>query len=116
MKWIPVFLIRKVSWLTITRTDNTGEGGAMCKVVTGAFVAALMIGITSTTAAQSVQCSSRPDQAFGGVATSRVGTGVLFKTRGLAVDADGAPNSYRVDGKGLSNTCDGVAGMLTGSA
>jgi hypothetical protein len=26
----------------------------------------------------------------------------------LKVDADGAPNSYRLDGKGLSYTCDGV--------
>ena len=33
---------------------------------------------------------------------------------GLAVDADGAPNSYRVDGKGLSYTCDGVFAIVGG--
>lgn len=35
---------------------------------------------------------------------------------GLAVDADGAPNSYRVDGKGLSYTCDGVFAVIDGVA
>ena len=32
----------------------------------------------------------------------------------LAVDADGAPDSYRVDGKGLSYTCDGVFAIVAG--
>ncbi len=35
-------------------------------------------------------------------------------TPGLAVDADGAPDSYRVDGKGLSLTCDGVFAVVNG--
>jgi hypothetical protein len=35
-------------------------------------------------------------------------------TLGLAVDADGAPDSYRVDGRGLSNTCDGVFAIVDG--
>jgi hypothetical protein len=83
-------------------------------VVTRLSIIALTIGVNSPTGAQSVQCLAQPDQAFGGVATSRVGNGVLFKTRGLAVDADGAPNSYRVDGKGLSYTCDGVVGIVNG--
>jgi hypothetical protein len=34
----------------------------------------------------------------------------------LAVDADGAPDSYRVDGKGLSYTCDGVFAIVNGVA
>jgi hypothetical protein len=38
------------------------------------------------------------------------------KTSGLAVDADGAPDSYRVDGKGLSYTCDGVFAVVDGVA
>lgn len=33
---------------------------------------------------------------------------------GLAVDADGAPNSYMVDGSGLSRTCDGVFAIVNG--
>jgi hypothetical protein len=37
-------------------------------------------------------------------------------TAGLAVDADGAPDSYRVDGKGLSYTCDGVFAVVGGVA
>lgn len=36
------------------------------------------------------------------------------RTKGLAVDADGAPESYRVDGKGLSYTCDGVFAIVGG--
>jgi hypothetical protein len=32
----------------------------------------------------------------------------------LAVDADGAPDSYRVDGNGLSYTCDGVFAVVGG--
>ncbi len=39
---------------------------------------------------------------------------VAFKTQGLQVDADGAPNSYLVDGNGLSRTCDGVLGIVAG--
>lgn len=42
------------------------------------------------------------------------GTVVGFKTRIFNVDADGAPNSYRVDGKGLSFTCDGVVAVVGG--
>lgn len=42
------------------------------------------------------------------------GDALGFTTRGLAVDADGAPNSYRVDGNGLSYTCDGVFGIENG--
>ena len=37
-------------------------------------------------------------------------------TFGLAVDADGAPDSYRVDGRGLSATCDGVFAIVDGVA
>jgi hypothetical protein len=83
--------------------------------VTRVFAVGLTIGITASAGAQSVQCSAQPDQAFGGVATFRVGNGVLYKTPGLAVDADGAPNSYRVDGNGLSYTCDGVVGIVNGN-
>lgn len=40
--------------------------------------------------------------------------GVLFKSAVLNVDADGAPNSYLVDGKGLSDICDGVVAVENG--
>lgn len=42
------------------------------------------------------------------------GKAVLFKSSKLNVDADGAPNSYLVDGKGLSYTCDGVVAVENG--
>ena len=41
---------------------------------------------------------------------------VVFVTKELRVDADGAPNSYLVNGKGLSRTCDGVAAIVNGRA
>lgn len=37
-------------------------------------------------------------------------------TAGMAVDADGAPDSYLVDGRGLSYTCDGVFAIVGGVA
>ncbi len=42
------------------------------------------------------------------------GDAVLFLTRKLNVDADGAPNSYLVNGRGLSYTCDGVVAVENG--
>jgi hypothetical protein len=50
-----------------------------------------------------------------GVALPRdAGAAVAFETHGLAVDADGAPNSYLIDGNGLSETCDGVVAVVNG--
>jgi hypothetical protein len=49
--------------------------------------------------------------------TGRVWThnnAVLFTTPVLNVDADGAPDSYLVDGNGLSYTCDGVVAIEDG--
>jgi hypothetical protein len=43
-----------------------------------------------------------------------VGDAVLFASSKLNVDADGAPNSYLLDGKGLSYTCDGVVALENG--
>ncbi|PZR91592.1 MAG: hypothetical protein DLM68_03165, partial [Hyphomicrobiales bacterium] len=48
---------------------------------------------------------------FNGKAMWTADRGVGFKSAGLAVDADGAPNSYQVDGNGLSFTCDGVTAI-----
>lgn len=41
---------------------------------------------------------------------------LLYATKVLKIDADGAPNSCRVDGKGLSNTCDGVLAIENGKS
>src|SRR5205085_7133768 len=51
---------------------------------------------------------------FNGVRPWTLGNAVGFVTAKLNVDADGAPNSYRVDGNGLSFTCDGVVGIVNG--
>lgn len=56
-------------------------------------------------------------QAFGkldGVEIWHAGNALGFSTSKLNVDADGAPNSYRLDGKGLSFTCDGVSAIVNG--
>ena len=39
---------------------------------------------------------------------------VLFTSKVLNIDADGSPNSYLVDGNGLSCTCDGVLALENG--
>jgi hypothetical protein len=39
---------------------------------------------------------------------------IVYSSSVLNVDADGAPNSYRLDGQGLSYTCDGVAAIENG--
>jgi len=48
--------------------------------------------------------------AMGGAAISN-GTALMVRRPILRVDADGAPNSYRVDGNGLSDTCDGIVAL-----
>ena len=49
-----------------------------------------------------------------GLKTWALGGAVVFSSPKLNVDADGAPNSYLLDGKGLSYTCDGVAAIENG--
>ncbi|MQT11619.1 glycoside hydrolase family 75 protein [Segnochrobactrum spirostomi] len=51
-----------------------------------------------------------------GVATVTAQALDCVSTKRLSVDADGAPDSYRVDGRGLSNTCDGVFAIVDGVA
>lgn len=55
-------------------------------------------------------CGSSP--AIGQVWTHK--EAVLFATPVLNVDADGAPNSYLLDGNGLSYTCDGIVAIENG--
>ena len=61
-------------------------------------------------------CSGGDAFAASGGVGHNVGGAIVFSTQGLAVDADGAPNSYLVDGTGLSPTCDGVVGLVNGRA
>ncbi len=39
---------------------------------------------------------------------------IVFSSPHLNIDADGAPNAYRIDGNGLSYTCDGVVAVENG--
>lgn len=71
----------------------------------------LVFGSISQAAAQSpIDCGARHAEAT----PWKRGEAVLFRTSRLNVDADGAPNSYLVDGKGLSYTCDGVVAIENG--
>src|ERR1035437_11016402 len=64
---------------------------------------------------QDVACGKTPvAEHYGKIQPWRAGQAVGFTSAGLAVDADGAPNSYLVDGKGLSDTCDGVVALVNG--
>jgi hypothetical protein len=56
------------------------------------------------------QCprDSAPIAKYGKNSAWAVDGALVYASPILKVDADGAPNSYRVDGKGLSYTCDGV--------
>jgi len=64
------------------------------------------------------QAAAQPNSDCGATHLDAVpwtkGDAVLFRTPKLNVDADGAPNSYLVDGKGLSYTCDGVVAVENG--
>lgn len=51
---------------------------------------------------------------FSGLTVRLAGNAVIFAKKRLAVDADGAPNSYLVDGNGLSYTCDGLVAIVNG--
>ncbi len=78
-------------------------------------VLALFISGGATPVSASSECGRQPiPGTFDGIHVWRAGNAVGFSTSKLNVDADGAPNSYRVDGKGLSFTCDGVSAMEDG--
>jgi Fungal chitosanase of glycosyl hydrolase group 75 len=78
--------------------------------------AAFLLGIQASAAwPAEVPCGQHPIAGSFGAPTWQAGDAVGFATPGLAVDADGAPDSYRVDGKGLSRTCDGVFGIVNGT-
>lgn len=64
---------------------------------------------------QEVACQKTPvAEHYGAIQPWRADAAVGFRSAGLAVDADGAPNSYLVDGKGLSDTCDGIVALVDG--
>lgn len=70
---------------------------------------AAMIAVLSPGSVEAAPCAARITHT-----PVAIGTAVAFSTGKLEVDADGAPNSYLIDGKGLSRTCDGVVGIVNG--
>jgi hypothetical protein len=87
----------------------------MRKGLSVALLVGLAVGIAGAAWAQTAACNRQLiDRRFSGVQPWRADNAIGFTTTGLAVDADGAPNSYRVDGNGLSYTCDGVVGIVNG--
>jgi Fungal chitosanase of glycosyl hydrolase group 75 len=77
--------------------------------------AAAMVILAALAFPQDVACQKTPvAEHYGKIQPWRTGQAVGFTSPGLAVDADGAPNSYLVDGKGLSDTCDGVVALVKG--
>jgi hypothetical protein len=77
-------------------------------------LAGLIVATAFASSSVAADCSREPARNFRGVPVWRSGPAIGFATSGLAVDADGAPDSYRVDGKGLSRTCDGVSAKRNG--
>jgi hypothetical protein len=75
-----------------------------------AALSLLMLAPSPASAAQSCGNVQPP-----GGAPWPVGDAVLFRTKVLNVDADGAPNSYLVNGNGLSYICDGVVALENGT-
>lgn len=83
------------------------------KLTTYSFLAAL---ISSSLAhgAGSAPCEGEVIGTYGQNTIWRSGEARLYRTNVLNVDADGAPNAYRVDGKGLSYICDGLYAIENG--
>ncbi len=85
------------------------------RAIVAALFAAILITASGMAISQPVSCGTEPlPNTFGGTPVWRAGDALGFVTPKLAVDADGAPNSYRVDGNGLSFTCDGVLAIENG--
>jgi hypothetical protein len=78
-----------------------------------AFAVGLIVSaaIAAPTLGQAVECGGDVGSKYNGKTVLSTGDAVLFKSKVLNVDADGAPNSYRVDGNGLSYSCDGVTAV-----
>ena len=77
--------------------------------------AAALIILAAPAFPQDVACQKSPvAEHYGKIQPWHADQGVGFTSAGLAVDADGAPNSYLVDGEGLSDTCDGVVAIVGG--
>lgn len=71
----------------------------------GFGLSALVIPVSSTT---TCELAGKPVAKYGSNNAWRLDGALVYATHRLNVDADGAPESYRIDGKGLSDICDGL--------
>jgi len=82
-----------------------------------AAFATCLIAIAGTASGQPLGCPATPSgAAIGGVQPWKLDSAVGFTAPRFHVDADGAPDSYRVDDRGLSYLCDGSVGIVNGKA
>jgi hypothetical protein len=81
-----------------------------------AIVGTALLCAATVARAEAAQCdlSTSTVASFGKNHAWKVGEAVVYRSPLLRVDADGAPDSYRVDGNGLSHTCDGVLAVEHG--
>lgn len=78
----------------------------------GAAIALLLLGASQSALAE---CGARtPAGRYGPNRAFAVSNALVYSSAMLKVDADGAPDAYRVDGRGLSYTCDGVVAVENG--
>jgi hypothetical protein len=68
------------------------------------------LGALATAAFSTTTCelAIKPVAKYGSNNAWRLDDALVYSTHRLNVDADGAPESYRMDGKGLSDICDGL--------
>ena len=76
-----------------------------------------LISLSTIAALGLVVAPAHADECEGTVRSGikQVGTALVFHSPHLDVDADGAPNAYRLDRKGLSYTCDGMVALVNGA-
>lgn len=71
--------------------------------------------LTASETLAATECNSvNSPPKINGILPWTSGSAVGFQRNVLNVDADGAPDSYRVDGNGLSYTCDGISALVNG--
>jgi hypothetical protein len=107
-------LIELLSTTVLTQSQNNLQRSGE-SVMHGCGWIVFLIAVAGTAVPQEVPCRKTPVSGqFGEVELWRADSAVGFSSKELRVDADGAPDSYRVDGNGLSDTCDGVVALVDG--
>lgn len=74
------------------------------------ILATLTLSAIFSNASSAVTCNMNKDTN----GTLKSDSAIIFSSTHLEVDSDGAPNAYRLDGNGLSYTCDGVVAIEGG--